>query len=344
MRLATYDDGTIDGQLVVISSDLQRAVDARAIAPNLLTAIRLWPSVETPLRVLNERLDDGRVDHAAPFDPARCLAPLPRAPQWCDGSAFLNHGRLMDLAFDKPPIPDFDTIPVMYQGASDDFLGPQADVPFVTEADGIDFEGEFGVIVDEVAMATPPEECSGHIRLVVQINDWSLRTIGAREVRTGFGFLQAKPSTSFAPIAVTPDELGNAWRDERVDMQLGVWRNGEQIGAASGREMAFSFADLIAHAAKTRRLAAGTIIGSGTVSNADRSVGSSCLAEVRAIEMLDNGAARTPFLNFGDRVSMQARFADGRDGPLGRIDQKVVRLGGRREFAAPARPSDRRDI
>ncbi|MDN5005588.1 fumarylacetoacetate hydrolase family protein [Bradyrhizobium sp. GCM10027634] len=339
MRLATYDDGTIDGKLVVVSRDLQRAVGARVIAPNLLTALRCWPSVEAPLRLLGERLDHGRAEDAVPFDPTRCLAPLPRAPQWCDGSAFLNHGRLMDLAFDKPPIPDFDTIPVMYQGASDDFLGPQTDVPFVTEADGIDLEGEFGVIVDEVAMATPPAECGRHIRLLVQINDWSLRAIGAREVRTGFGFLQAKPSTSFAPIAVTPDELGDAWRDDRVDMQLGVWRNGERVGAASGREMAFSFADLIAHAAKTRRLTAGTIIGSGTVSNADRSAGSSCLAEVRAIEMVDYGAARTPFLKFGDRVSMQARFADGRDGPFGRIDQKVVRAGDK--SVAPPRSSNR---
>jgi fumarylacetoacetate (FAA) hydrolase len=339
MRFATYDDGTIDGQLVVVSRDIQRAVDARAIAPNLLTALRRWPSVEAPLRALNDRLDHGRTEDAVPFDASRCLAPLPRAPQWCDGSAFLNHGRLMDLAFDKPPIPDFDTIPVMYQGASDDFLGPHADVPFVTEADGIDFEGEFGVIVDEVAMATQAAQCGKHIRLVVQINDWSLRTIGAREVRTGFGFLQAKPSTSFAPIAVTPDEFGDAWRDERVDMQLGVWCNGERIGAASGREMAFSFADLIAHAAKTRRLTAGTIIGSGTVSNADRSMGSSCLAEVRAIEMLDHGAARTPFLKFGDCVSMQARFADGRDGPFGRIDQKVVRTDD--ESVAPPRSSNR---
>jgi fumarylacetoacetate (FAA) hydrolase len=335
MRLATYDDGTSDGQLVVVSRDGRRAVDASAIAPNLLTAIGRWQSVETPLRALNDRLDGGRVDDAVPFDPARCLAPLPRAPQWCDGSAFLNHGRLMDLAFDKPPIPDFDTIPVMYQGASDDFLGPQAEVPFVTEADGIDLEGEFGVIIDEVAMATPAAECGRHIRLLVQINDWSLRAIGAREVRTGFGFLQAKPSTSFAPIAVTPDELGDAWREERVDMLLGIWHNGLRIGAASGREMAFSFADLIAHAARTRRLTAGTIIGSGTVSNTDRSAGSSCLAEIRAIEMIDHGAASTPFLKFGDRISMQALFADGRDGPFGRIDQTVVRAGERHESASP---------
>ncbi|WP_316197684.1 fumarylacetoacetate hydrolase family protein [Bradyrhizobium sp.] len=228
----------------------------------------------------------------------------------------------------KPPIPDFDTIPVMYQGASDDFLGPQADVPFVTEADGIDFEGEFGVIVDDVPMAVSPEQAAQRIRLLVQINDWSLRAVGAREVRTGFGFLQAKPSTSFAPMAVTPDEVGDAWRDGRLDMALHVHRNGERIGAASGREMAFSFPQLIAHAARTRRLTAGTIIGSGTVSNADRAAGSSCLAEVRAIEMIERGEARTPFLRFGDEVTMQACFADGRGGPFGRIAQRVVRAAG----------------
>jgi len=325
MRLATYGDDSIDGFLVVVSQDQTRAADARSVAPNLLAALRRWSQVEAPLRALADDLEKDGADHAFAFDPKRCLAPLPRAPQWCDGSAFLNHGLLMDVAFNKPPIPDFDTIPVMYQGASDDFLGSHADVPFVSEADGIDFEGEFGVVVDDVSMATCAEDTGKHVRLLVQINDWSLRALGAHELRTGFGFLQAKPSTSFAPIAVTPDELGDAWRDGRLDMVLHVWLNGQLVGAASGREMAFSFPELIAHAARTRRLTAGTIIGSGTVSNADRSVGSSCLAEVRAIEMIDHGAARMPFLKFGDRVTMQARFADGRAGPFGSIDQTVVR-------------------
>ena len=231
----------------------------------------------------------------------------------------------MDLAFNKPPILDFDTVPVMYQGASDDFLGPCADVPFVNEADGIDFEGEFGVIVAEVPMGTSAQAAADCIRLIVQINDWSLRAIGAYEMPRGFGFLQAKPSTSFAPIAVTREELGPAWRDDRVAMSLHVARNGERIGSACGAEMAFSFPDLIAHAARTRRLRAGTIVGSGTVSNADRAAGSSCLAEKRVIEKLDLGEARTPFLKFGDRVEMEARFADGRAGPFGRIDQKSRR-------------------
>ncbi|NPU67794.1 fumarylacetoacetate hydrolase family protein [Bradyrhizobium sp. 83012] len=325
MRLATYRNGSPDGGLIVVARDQARARDASAIAPDLLTALRNWQRAEPALRRLAESLEDGSAVDTMAFDPARCLAPLPRAPQWLDGSAFLNHGRLMDVAFNKPPIPDFDTIPVMYQGASDDFLGPHADVPFVTEADGIDFEGEFGVIVDDVPMAVSAEDAARHIRLLVQINDWSLRAVGAREVRTGFGFLQAKPSTSFAPIAVTPDELGDAWRDGRFDMALHIQRNGERIGAASGREMAFSFPQLVAHAARTRRLTAGTIIGSGTVSNADRAAGSSCLAEVRAIEMIAHGEPRTPFLRFGDEVAMQASFADGRPGPFGRIVQRVVR-------------------
>ncbi|WP_257164591.1 fumarylacetoacetate hydrolase family protein [Bradyrhizobium sp. SRS-191] len=325
MKLATYQNGSLDGRLVIVSRDQARAVSASAIVPDLATALRRWGEVEAPLRDLADGLETGAASDVFAFDPARCAAPLPRAPQWLDGSAFLNHGRLMDIAFSKPPIPDFETIPVMYQGASDDFLGPHVDVPFVSEADGIDCEGEFGVIVDDVPMAVTAEQAAQRIRLLVQINDWSLRAVGAREVRTGFGFLQAKPSTSFAPIAVTPDEIGAAWQDGRVDLSLHIERNGARIGAASGGEMAFSFPQLIAHAARTRRLSAGTIIGSGTVSNADRKAGSSCLAEVRAIEMIELGEARTAFLSFGEQVTMEARFADGRAGPFGRIHQQVVR-------------------
>ena len=324
MKFATYDDGSIDGRLLVVSRDGRRAVDAAPIAPSLLAALQRWRDVEAELMDLSEKLESGRAAGGVDFQPRLCLAPLPRAPQWCDGSAFLNHGRLMERAFRTPPIPDFDTVPVMYQGASDDFLGPHADVPFVSEDDGIDFEGEFGVVVDDVAMATTPEAAAGRIRLIVQINDWSLRALGASEMPRGFGFLQAKPSTSFAPIAVTPDELGPAWRDGRVHLNLHVALNGESVGSASGSEMAFSFPQLIAYAARTRRLRAGTIIGSGTVSNVDRAAGSSCLAEKRVIEMLDHGAARTPFIKFGDRVEMEARFPDGRPAPFGRIDQRAV--------------------
>jgi fumarylacetoacetate (FAA) hydrolase len=280
--------------------------------------------VKLPLADLCDALDAGDVPGVFAFDSARCAAPLPRSPQWLDASAFLNHGRLMERAFNTPPIPDFDTIPVMYQGASDDFLGPNDDVPLPTEADGIDFEGEFGVICGPVPMAVSPESALDCVRLVVQINDWSLRALGPREMTTGFGFLQAKPSTAFAPVVVTPDELGDAWRDGRVQMRLHVQWNGERFGEPHGGEMNYHFGELVAHAARTRKLTAGTIIGSGTVSNASRSAGSACIAERRVIEKIDLGEIRTGFMKFGDRVRMQARFDDGRDGPFGTIEQRIV--------------------
>jgi fumarylacetoacetate (FAA) hydrolase len=230
----------------------------------------------------------------------------------------------MEQAFNTPPIPHFDTVPVMYQGASDDFLGPHDDVPLPSEADGIDFEGEFGVVCGPVRMAATPDEALAAVRLVVQINDWSLRALGPHEMKTGFGFLQAKPSTAFAPVAVTPDELGAAWRDGGVQMRLHVQWNGARFGEPHGGEMNFSFGQLVAHAARTRRLAAGSIVGSGTVSNVSRGAGSACIAERRVIEKIDQGEIRTAFMRFGDRVRMQARFDDGRDGPFGVIDQRVV--------------------
>lgn len=324
MRLATLRDGSLDGRLIVVTRDLTRAADAASIAPNLLDALQRWDELKGPLADLCDDLDAGDVPGAFAFDPSRCAAPLPRSPQWLDASAFLNHGRLMERAFNTPPIPDFDTIPVMYQGASDDFLGPTDDVPLPSVADGIDFEGEFGVICGPVPMAVTPEAALDCVRLVVQVNDWSLRALGPREMATGFGFLQAKPSTSFAPVAVTPDELGDAWRDGRVQMRLHVQWNGERFGEPHGGEMNYHFGDLVAHAARTRRLTAGTIVGSGTVSNTSRDAGSACIAERRVIEKIDLGEIRTGFMKFGDRVRMQARFGDGRDGPFGTIEQRVV--------------------
>ena len=325
MKFATLKDGSLDGRLVLVSHDLRRAVAAPRVAPSLLDALQRWDAVHRPLQDLADALDAGAADGAFDFDAAACAAPLPRSPQWLDGSAFLNHGRLMERAFNTPPIPEFDTVPVMYQGASDDHLGPCDDVPLPAETDGIDFEGEFGVVCGPVPMGVAPEAALACIRLIVQINDWSLRALGPREMKSGFGFLQAKPSTAFAPVAVTPDELGDAWHGGRVRMKLHVQWNGQRFGEPDGGEMNFHFGQLVAHAARTRRLRAGTIVGSGTVSNVSRAAGSACIAERRVIEKLDQGEIRTGFMTFGDRVRMQARFDDGRDGPFGTIDQRVVR-------------------
>ncbi|MFM0741769.1 fumarylacetoacetate hydrolase family protein [Paraburkholderia xenovorans] len=324
MKFATLREGGRDGRLLVVSRDLSCAVPAHDIAPTLLSAIEAWDVVEAQLNARYDALNTGNARGAFAFVPHACAAPLPRSPQWCDASAFLNHGRLMERAFDTEPIPDFETIPVMYQGASDDFLGPTDDVRLPDEAYGIDFEGEFGVVTDAVAMGTDAQTALRQIRLLVQLNDWSLRGLGPREMKSGFGFLQAKPSTSFAPVAVTPDELGSHWRDGRVHLRLHVEWNDRWFGHPSGVEMSFGFGELIAHAARTRRLAAGTIIGSGTVSNADRDAGSACIAERRVIELLERGRFETEFMRFGDRIRLIARDENG-SAPFGEIDQRVTR-------------------
>jgi fumarylacetoacetate (FAA) hydrolase len=324
MKFATLPDGAADGRLLLVSRDLHRAVEAAPIATTLLDVLERWDDVARELQARYDALNAGHMPEAGLFDPAVCAAPLPRSPQWCDGSAFLNHGRLMEQAFNTPPIPEFDTVPVMYQGASDDFLGPERNVPLPDEAHGIDFEGEFGVVVGRVPMGVSAADALQRVRLIVQLNDWSLRAFGPREMKTGFGFLQAKPSTSFAPVAVTPDELGENWRDGRVHLSLHVEWNERWFGNPHGREMNFGFGELIAHAARTRRLSAGTIIGSGTVSNADRDAGSACIAERRVIEIIDGGSASTSFMRFGDRVRMAARDDSG-CAPFGVIDQQVVR-------------------
>jgi fumarylacetoacetate (FAA) hydrolase len=324
MKFASLNDGSLDGSLLLVSRDLARCLDASSVAPNLLTLVEKWDALMPALSTMYEEFDRAGATAGSPFDPADCCAPLPRSPQWCDGSAFLNHAKLMERAFNTPPIPDLERIPLMYQGASDDFLGPHAPVVLPSEADGIDFEGEFGVVLGAVPMAVAREDALRHVRLLVQLNDWSLRALGPREMATGFGFLQAKPSTSFAPVAVTPDELGEAWRDARVHLRLHVEWNGAWFGQPHGGEMSFGFDQLIAHAARTRRLAAGAIIGTGTVSNAAGEAGSACIAERRVLEIIAHGAPVTAFMRFGDRVRMQARWPDGRDGPFGVIDQVVA--------------------
>lgn len=322
MKLATIPDGSRDGRLVIVSADLRRAVGAGGVAATLQDALDRWIDCEPALRALAARLNDGSASDIFAFDEATAMAPLPRAWQWLDGSAFDSHGDLMAMVFGMDPAPR--DRPLMYQGMSDRFYGAHDDVPLPSEADGPDFEGEYGVIVDEVPLGISAADAAAHIRLIVQINDWSLRVLAPVEMRTGFGWVQAKPPCSLAPVAVTPDELGDAWRDGRVDLPLAVDWNGKRFGSANGYAMSFSFPELVAHAARTRRLCAGTIIGSGTVSNANyREVGSSCIAERRGIEMLDQGRPETPFMRFGDHVRMEARTRD--DRPLfGAISQRLV--------------------
>lgn len=321
MKLATLPNASRDGQLVVVSRDLQSA--AQAPIPTLQLAIENWAENEPKLQAVYTRLNAGTSADAFRFDPALAMAPLPRAYQWCDASAFLNHGTLMQKAFNLEPIDGAEHTPLMYQGAGDDFLGAHADICLPSVSQGIDFEGEFAVLLDDVPLGCPAEQAIGHIKLLLQVNDISLRALAPREMKTGFGFLQAKPSSAFAPVAVTPDELGDAWRDGRVHLALNVQWNSAWFGQPHGGQMNFSFAQLIAHAALTRRLGAGSLIGSGTVSNAERSAGSACIAERRAIEMIEHGAPRTGFMQFGDRVRMEV-FDAGGQSLFGAIDQRVV--------------------
>jgi fumarylacetoacetate (FAA) hydrolase len=319
MQLATARSEGADGLLVAVSSDHRRVLSADSAAPCLLAAMDRWEHVEPHLRRLGERLEAGEGEPLSAFTLA---APLPRAWQWLDGSVYPTHAELMQIAFGLDPI-DSDR-PLMYQGISDRFYGPTDDVKLPSEEHGIDFEGEFGVIVDHVPMGTSAADALQHIKLVVQINDWSLRAIAPVEMKTGFGWIQAKPACSMAPFAVTPDELGNQWQDGRVCLDLHIDWNGRNFGRANGRPMLFGFHELVAHAALTRDLVAGTVIGSGTVSNENcREVGSSCISEVRAIEMIDEGQPKTGFMRFGDQVKMEGRTADGA-APFGAIDQKVV--------------------
>ena len=317
MMFATMRDGSADGRLVIVSSD-----HARYVHGPVATLQQLLENYDEHAAALDEAARTLANGGGDALDMDTLIAPLPRAWQWLDGSAFASHGALMQHAFKMPPIET--DLPLMYQGMSHQFLSHGEDVPFPTEADGIDFEGEYGIITDAVPMGTAAADAMGHIKLIVQINDWSLRTLAPVEMKTGFGWIQAKPACSIAPVAVTPDELGDAWQNGRVCLPLRVTWNGEDFGHPNGREMSYGFHDLIAHAARTRSLPAGTIIGSGTVSNDDyRAVGSTCVSERRGIEMIDHGAPRTAFLSFGDQVRMEARKDDG--APLfGVIDQQVV--------------------
>jgi fumarylacetoacetate (FAA) hydrolase len=347
MKLATLKNGTRDGTLVIVSRDLDVCVDAaRALQVRTLQqALDDWPSVAPRLAEVAARLEDA--DDLGipmpfvpmPFDPAQAMAPFPRAVQWADGSAYVNHVELVRKARGAEMPATFWTDPLMYQGGSDSLLGAHDDIVVADEAYGIDLEGEVAVVVDDVPMGVSPAQAAGHIRLVLLVNDVSLRNLIPGELAKGFGFFHGKPSTAFAPCAVTPDELGPAWRDGRLHRPLEAAINGIPLGRPdAGVDMTFNFPQLIAHAAKTRRLTAGTIIGSGTVSNkgqdggpgrpvAEGGLGYTCLAEVRTVETIVEGKPRTPFLRFGDRVTLDMKAPDGMS-IFGAIDQRVVRYAG----------------
>ncbi len=324
MKFATWRDGSADGRLLLVSRNLRRAVHADDIAPSLRVALEHWNDVEARLRSLSEALNLGDVRDAFDFGPDKVAAPLPRAWQWLDASAFHSHGDLMERAFKHAPLEGKLTRPLMYQGAADDFLGATEDMHLPAEGDGIDFEAEVAIVTGRVPMGTPASQALEHVRLVMLANDASLRSLAMTEMKTGFGWIHAKPATSFAPVAVTPDELGDAWRDGRVHLPVRVSWNGRPFGHPDAGAMGFGFHQLIAHAAYSRNLSAGTVIGSGTVSNAEYAVvGSACIAERRAIEIAEQGRPSTEYMRSGDRVRIEVLDREGAS-VFGAIDQQVV--------------------
>jgi fumarylacetoacetate (FAA) hydrolase len=324
MKLASLKGGR-DGRLIVASRDLTRAVAAAGIAPTLQSALDHWTDVAPRLAALSAALEAGNAPSAFALDPAELAAPLPRAHQWADGSAYVFHVELVRKARGAEMPPSFWTDPLMYQGGSDSFLGPRDPILMADEAWGIDFESEIAVVLDDVPMGASPRLAASRIRLIMLANDVSLRNLIPNELAKGFGFFQSKPSTAFSPVAATPDELGAAWDGGRLHGALVSTLNGTKFGDPdAGVDMTFDFPTLIAHAARTRPLGAGTIIGSGTVSNRDRKRGSSCIAERRMLETLDSGKPSTPFMTFGDRIRIDMADGAGRS-IFGAIDQVVTR-------------------
>ncbi len=322
MRLATARDGNRDGRLLVVRRDGEAVLDATAVAPTLQAALDRWEACEPALRSLARALDAGEV-RGEVLDPQRLLSPLPRAYEWVDGSSFLNHVRLVRRSRGASPPPTLETDPLVYQGGSGVLLGPREDIPLPDAAWGLDFEGEICVILGDVPQGTRAADAARHVRLLCLANDLTYRNLVPGELEKGFGFFQSKPATAYSPFAVTPDELGPAWRDGRLHLRVGVRWNGKQVGDVDGGEMHFSFLDLVQHLAKTRAFTAGTILGSGTLSNADRARGWSCIAEQRAIEMIESGAAKTRFMLPGDTIEIELRDGAGRN-VFGTISQKVV--------------------
>jgi fumarylacetoacetate (FAA) hydrolase len=323
MRLATIHDGTRDGRLVVVDPTGTRFAYAHGIAPSLQVALDEWSHAEPLLMGLHARIARGDMPTDA-LSEHRLMPPLPRAYEWVDGSAFVNHIVLVRKARKAEPPATLYSDPLVYQGGSSVLLGPHDDIPLVDESWGCDFEAEVCAILGDVKQRTSAIEAASAIRLFMLANDVTLRNLVPAELEKGFGFFQSKPATAFSPFAVTPDELGSAYRDARVHLPLRTEHNGTLAGDPDAGHMHFSFADLIAHITKTRAFAAGTILGSGTVSNEDPARGVSCLAEKRAREMIEFGAARTPFMKAGDRVRIEMLDASGRS-IFGSIDQKVVK-------------------
>ncbi len=335
MKLATYKNGSRDGQLVVVSRDLTKAVAVPHIAATLQYALDHWSVAAPALAEVYRGLNQGSVQGEFVFDQAACESPLPRAYQWADGSAYVNHVELVRKARNSEMPPSFWTDPLMYQGGSDDFIGPRDNIDVVSEDYGIDFEGEVAVITGDVPMAVSADAARSHIRLVMLVNDVSLRGLIPNELAKGFGFFQSKPASAFSPVAVTPDELGAHWHDAKLYLPLVSHLNGKLFGKPNaGVDMTFDFGQLVAHAAKTRNLGAGAVIGSGTVSNKqgtdygtsidEGGLGYSCIAEVRMIETIRDGAPKTSFMKFGDRIRMEVLDDSGHN-VFGAIDQQVVK-------------------
>lgn len=333
MKLATRRNGTRDGELVVVSRDLARCVVVPEIARTLQAALDAWDMAAPSLAAIAAELDASRMPDAEPFDPTSAMAPLPRAYQWADGSAYVNHVELVRRARGATMPPEFWSDPLMYQGASDNMLGACDDIVLADEAWGIDFEAEVAVVTADVPMGTKAAGAAGYIRLLMLVNDVSLRNLIPAELAKGFGFFQSKPASGFSPVAVTPEELGDAWRDGKVHLPLVSHLNGRLFGRPNaGIDMTFDFPTLIAHIARTRELEAGSIVGSGTVSNKENGspgrpaatggIGYSCIAEQRCVETIEAGKPSTPFLRFGDRVRIEMHDAAGRS-VFGAIDQTV---------------------
>lgn len=325
MKLGSLKEGGRDGSLIVVSRDLTRAVRATGIASTLQQALDDWSNAAPRLNALAESLDAGDADGAFDLDVTKLAAPLPRAYEFVDGSAYLPHVARVRRARGAEVPESFYTDPLMYQATSAGFLGPRDTVKVVSEDYGIDLEAEIVVITDDVPMAVTPEQAAGHIQLVGLVNDVSLRNLIPGELAKGFGFLQSKPRSALSPVFVTPDELGDAWRDNKLHLPLLTHVNGEWFGAPeAGVDMQFDFAQLVAHAAKTRPLTAGTIVGSGTIANEDTAKGASCFAERRTVEALEHGAPKTPFMAFGDTVRIEMFDAEGRS-IFGAIEQVIER-------------------